>query len=434
MNKFLPRVIVPTINVWQDGGNIRTLPEIFSQYDKDKIAQVYTKAGLPQTAVCDRFFRINENAVLKSVIKRSIKTSSVVENLTAPISAEEKEELLKQQKRYSEKLKKHGSLMMLCRELVWLLGKWKTKELDKFIEDFVPEALFVPVYPVVYMARIQLYIIKRTGVPVVSYISDDNYTYKVCGKNPFALLHRFWLRKGVKKIIKCSKEVFVISPKQKEEYDRIFGVNSRILTRAVDMVDVDNSFNPQLPLKMVYTGKLGIGRDKTLAEIAEAVGKINANNDCIRFSIYSGDVPSDKMMKSYSAKGVEFCGSVSSDEIIDIIKESHIAVFAESLEKRYKNTARLSFSTKLTDYLKSGRCIFAVGSRDIAPMDYLINEDAAVTVTSYEEMEAKLRLLCDNPMLVAEYGKKAYECGVKNHNPKKIMEEFKMVMNSLTEQ
>lgn len=435
MKNSLPKVLIPAINVWQDSGNIRTLPEIFSSYDKAKVAQIYTKAGLPETDVCEKFFRINENAVLKSVFKRGVITSSEVKNQTSPISAREEEELKTQQNRYSPGNRKFSNLMVLCREFVWLLGKWKTKELDEFIDSFVPEALFVPIYPVVYMARLQLYIIKRTGVPVVSYISDDNYTYKPCGKNPLALIHRFWLRKGVKKIIENSKELFVIAPKQKEEYDRIFGVNSIILTRAVQMPqEVSDKKEPCLPLKMIYTGKLGIGRDKSLAEIAKAVAKINAEDIKLTFNIYSSDIPEKRIAEAFSGKGVTFCGSVSAQKVPELIKEADIAVFAESLEKRYKNTARLSFSTKLTDYLKSASCIFAIGSEDIAPMDYLIKEDAAIAVTSYDEIEKNLRRLCDSPGLVAEYSEKAYQTGNKNHNPQKVMGEFRRVMCSLNQE
>lgn len=428
MSSKLPRVLVPSINVWQDGGNIRTLPEIFACYDKEKVAQIYTRASLPNTKVCDRFLRINENAVIKSVFKRSIKTSGEVSNS----SYIEKDELKKEQKRYSRARKKHSWLMTLLREAVWLLGKWKTPELDKFLDDFAPEVLFVPVYPVVYMARLQLYIIKRLNVPVVCYISDDNYTYKVCGRNPLSYIHRFWLRKGVGKIIKSAKEIFVIAPKQKEEYDRLFGVDSILLTRTIELQE-NKDFDVNSPLKMIYTGKLGIGRDKTLAEIAKAVDKINEGSEKITFNIYSGDIPTGETLKAFKGKGVNFRGSVSSERVEELIKESHITVFAESLENRYKNIARLSFSTKLTDYFKSGRCIFAVGDESIAPMDYLIREDGAITATSYEIIEKTLTELCENPEKVKEYGKKAFDLGVKNHNPEKITEEFKRVMISLKE-
>ena len=91
-------------------------------------------------------------------------------------------------------------------------------------------------------------------------------------------------------------------------------------------------------------------------------------------------------------------------------------VFVESLEKKYRYTARLSFSTKITDYLKSGKCIFAIGDKDIAPIDYFKRFDSAITATSYEEISEKLKTLIKNQDLIFEYGKKAFECGKQNHS------------------
>lgn len=433
MNNKLPKVLVPCINVWQDSGSIRTLPEIFACYEKDKVAQIYTKAGIPQTQVCDRFFRINENVVIKSIFKRNIKTSAEVKNQEGSLSDNEKEELLTEQKRYSVARKKHSWLMTLLREFVWLFGKWKTAELDEFLDDFKPEVLFVPVYPFVYMSRLQLYIIKRTKAPVVCYISDDNYTYKACGKNPLAYIHRFWLRKGVKKIMNSCQKLFVIAPKQKQEYDRLFGTDSILLTRIVEISEnVQTEKNAELPLKMIYTGKLGIGRDKSLAEIAKAVSRINREGEKISFSIYSGDTPIGEALKAFEGKGVHFCGSVTADKVAELQQEADITVFAESLEKKFRNAARLSFSTKLTDYFKSGCCIFAIGAKDIAPMEYLIKEDAAIIATDYDCIEEKLRELCQNPQLVKEYGEKSLQCGKRNHSKEKVLEEFKKVMCGLT--
>lgn len=429
MEHKLPRVLIPSINVWQDTGAVRTLPEIFSCWDKEQVAQIYTKAGMPATSVCNRFFRINENAVMKSVFRRSTCTSCQVENSFGELSDTEKQELNKQAQRYSSDNRRHSSLMALLREFVWLFGKWKTAELDRFVDDFDPDILFVPVYPVVYMARLQLHIIKRTRKPVVCYLSDDNYSYKAAAKNPLSYLHRFWLRKGVKKIMRHCDKLFVIAPKQKEEYDRIFATDSLLLTRSMDYSQIGfEELVPHKPVRMIYTGKLGIGRDKTVAEVAKAVASINSQGEKIRFEVYSGDTPAEEVLSLLSRGGNRFCGSVTADKIEALQRESDITLFAESLHKKYKNAARLSFSTKLTDYFKSGKCIFAIGSEDIAPIDYLIREDSAVVVTDYEDIENKLRELCENPGRISEYGKKAFDCGRRNHDREKVLGDFKRIM------
>lgn len=417
MDRKLPRVLVPDIHPWQEKSSIRTLPEFFAGWDKDKIAHIYTKAGLPDTPVCERFLRINENAVIKSVLKRGVKTTSRVYN-TKELSKEETLELNKEKSRYNGR---HGVFLSFMRDIVWLFGKWKTKELLKFTEEFDPEILFVTIYPVVYTARIQRYLIKKTKKPVVCFIADDNYSYKNCGLNPLAYIHRFWLRCNVKKLIKSCDELFVMTPMQKEEYKKIFGIDSKILTRAIDMSETqENETKLNRPLRMVYTGKLYIGRDKTIGAVAKAVSEINKDKERIRFEVYSGDTPKGELQRLLSEGGNHFCGSVSPSRVEEIQKESDITLFAEALSGKFKYAARLSFSTKLTDYFKSGACVFGIGRRDIAPIDYLIKEDAAVVATTYEEIKEKLRLLCENPEKVVEYRRKAFDCGKRNHNRENI--------------
>ena len=86
--------------------------------------------------------------------------------------------------------------------------------------------------------------------------------------------------------------------------------------------------------------------------------------------------------------------------------------------------ARLSFSTKLTDYFKNGKCIFAIGDKKIAPIIYLRDNDCAVIANEYSEIEERLRYIIDKPERIQEYSRKAYECGKKNHNAKNVAKTF----------
>ena len=96
--------------------------------------------------------------------------------------------------------------------------------------------------------------------------------------------------------------------------------------------------------------------------------------------------------------------------------------FAESLSDS-NLTARLSFSTKLTDYFSAGRCIWAVGHEDLGPVSYIKEENAGIVSTNTQEIHDALMKL-QNVSLVELYGKKAYECGMRNHNPQQIREKF----------
>ena len=415
-NKPLPKILVVSTNAWRDNTGINTLIEFFKCWDSDKIAQIYTKSTLPKTSVCNKFFRISENAVMKSVFKRSIRTGSVVEN-EVEISDADKAAAENEKQLYTHSGKKNSMVLSICREFVWKIGKWRTKELDSFIESFDADVLFMPIYPTVYMGRIQKYIIKKTNKPVVSYIADDNYTYKPVGKNPIALIRRAILRKYVKFIIQNSSKLMVIAPKQKEECDATFGTDSIVMTKGIDFSKIPFEQKPvSKPIKMVYTGKLIIGRWKSLAKIADALGDINKDETKVELDIYTTDTLTDEQDKALNRNGCAVKGALKLDEVREVQKQADILVFVESLENKYKHAARLSFSTKITDYLKAGKCIFAVGDKDIAPIDYFNRYDSAVTATSYEEIGEKIKMLVSNETMISEYGKKGYECGKAHHD------------------
>lgn len=418
-NRNLPKILVVSINAWRDNTGINTLIDFFKDWDKDKLAQIYTRSILPRTYMCDNFFQISENAVIKSIFVRNTKTGKVVYNQQVE-TQQNKEAIEIEQKRYSNK-RKRTSFMSLCREFVWNIGKWKTKELNKFIDDFDPEVLFFPIYPTVYMGKIQRYILKRAKKPIVAYLADDNYTYRAVKKSFFSLWHRFLLRKQVKYLIKQSSQVLVIAPKQKEEYDRIFGVNSKVLTKGIDFTQYPLYQKPlNVPIKMVYTGKLIIGRWKSLAAIADALGEINKTETKIELDIYTTDELTKKQERALNKNGCQVKGALTLEQVQGVQARADILVFVESLERKYKNAARLSFSTKITDYLKSGKCIFAIGDKEIAPIDYFQRYDSAVTATSYKEIAGKLQTLVNNPALILEYGEKAYNCGKEHHDKDKM--------------
>ncbi|MDO4469087.1 MAG: hypothetical protein Q4C84_04515 [Bacillota bacterium] len=422
MNKELPKILTVSINAWRDNSGINTLTGILSGWDKEKVAQVYMRAALPSTSVCEKFFQISEGRMIHSVLKRRTQTGIEVKNqLSKDITGDEE----KEKERYNNRKKIPAILYTWARECVWKFGKWKTEELENFLNSYNPDVLFIPIYPTIYMGRIQKYIMEYTKKPVVSYIADDNYSYLACKKDPLSLLHRFFLRKYVKYIMKHSDQVFVIAPKQKEEYDKIFGIDSKILTKGLDYSQICyQEFKVHSPIKMVYTGKLIIGRWKSLALIADALGKINREQIKMELDIYTTDTITAQQEKDLNKNGCQIKGALTQQQVRKVQQEADILVFVESLEKKYRNTARLSFSTKITDYLSSGKCIFAIGSSEIAPIDYFRRYDSAVTAASEKEVLQKLQMLVENPKMITEYGKKGFECGKEHHEKDKMQKVF----------
>ena len=422
-DRKLPKVLSISLSTWRKDSGIHTQTDLFKYYDPERVAQIYTKSDLPDTPVCNSFFRISEYEVIKSVYKRK-PVGCRVEN-GASADAKTQKAIDEENALYTRAHKKKSWFMTLMREAVWFFGKWKTKALDTFIREENPDVYFLPMHPGVYMGRLQLYIIKKFPKPYVCYFTDDIYSYKACGHNPMAYLHRFLLRKTVKKLAVNCSELFTMTETQAEETDRCFGTHSVVLTKGINFEGKEYEEKKlSSPIRMIYTGNLLIGRANSLVEISKAMGKINKDGEKLVFDIYSSTVLDEKTMGYLNSNGCHFKGCVPKDEVDQIQQSADIVVFAESLEKSHRFDARLSFSTKLTDYFKNGKCIFAIGDKTIAPIIYLRDNDCAVIANEYGEIENKLTELIGNPTLISEYSKKAFDTGKKNHNEKDIKRVF----------
>ena len=275
------------------------------------------------------------------------------------------------------------------------------------------------------MGKLQLYILKKYPKPYVCYLADDNYSYKPCGKNIFAYIHRFMLRRVVKKLATNCTEMFTITKTEAEDTDKLFGTRSIVLTKGINYEGLKfEEKKVSSPIRMVYTGNLLIGRANSLVEISKALAKINQDRESVILDIYSPTILDDKTMKYLNSNGCHFKGQVPKSEVDRIQKSADIVIFVESLEKEHRYDARLSFSTKLTDYFKNGKCIFAIGDKSIAPIIYLKENNCAIIVNEYEEIEGQLRYLVENPEKIVEYSRNAFECGKRNHNEIDIKKVF----------
>jgi len=432
-NQELPKVLAISLSTWRKDSGIHTQTDLFKFWNPNNVAQIYLKADFPNTDVCTRFFQISEPAIIKSVINRQ-DVGREVDNATTP-NKESLKDIQSEAARYTKAHKKKTWFLTVARELVWMAGKWKTKALNDFVKDVDADVYFVPIYPVAYTGWLQWHIIKNHPKPYVCYLADDNYSYASCGKNLWAWLHRWILRRIVKKLAINCNEMFTITKIEGDETDRDFGTHSVILTKGIDYANLKfDDRPPHTPVKMIYTGNLLIGRASSLVEISNAMANINKDSVKVTLDIYTPTKLDDSTTHILNSNGAHIHPPVPKEAVKDIQQDADIVVFVESLEKGHRYDARLSFSTKLTDYFASGKCIFAIGDKNIAPIRYLNQYDCAVICTAYNQVEVLLQNLISNPQLIKEYGLKAFETGRMNHEEAKVKNTFISTLSKAAKQ
>ena len=228
----------------------------------------------------------------------------------------------------------------------------------------------------------------------------------------------------MRKTAALASDLFVISDIQKRDYEKIFSMECKVITKGADFSKREEK--PVLhnnPLKILYAGNLALGRAETISNITKALEKINRDGKKAELRIYSATPLTDEQKKTMAdSSNSFFMGSVSALEVQKLQSEADILVHAESFKEEYFNLIHYSFSTKLVDCFHSAKCIFAVGPEKAASIDCLIKNDAAVVAKSNDEIYEKLNLLINDKELIDAYAEKSWQYGKKSFDIKDIQE------------
>lgn len=402
------------------------MSELFRDYPKDKLACLYIRSNRSDSASCNHYFHILEGRVMSSITKRNVVTG---EEYWLDGKYDNSLELDEEKARYEKYRRKRNWFYLFAREFVWKLGRWKSKELDAFLDDFNPDVLVCPIESYIHFNRVNEYIIKKKQLRVIGFLWDDNFTYK---QHPHSIgykLHRWWLRHSVKRLIKQCETVVALSPKMKEEADAAFGINSVLLTKPIFDQPPFTHYTPSSPLRLLYTGNLYVNRDETIADIVDAIREVNKNRQRVILDVYTSTAIKPSLESRIKVDGCcDVHAPVPQTDVLRLQKETDVLLFVESLKGDGSGDARLSFSTKLTDYFCAGKCIWAVGTNQLSAIDYLEENDAAICSVTKESIQPSLTEIVSSNDLVDLYAYKGWCCGHERHNAKDIIQKLNEIL------
>lgn len=393
-----------------------TFLNLFKDMNDVALASIYTRSGTPDPEISQAFC-ITEKMLIKNLLGKGpagVRVDSAL--FSAPSSS------VKEQKQISFIKSHRWTIFFWIQNLVWRIGRWESKELQEFIEDFKPDLIFTLLSDCSFLNRIILHVKKVANIPLAVYAWDNNFSLKRLMFSPFKWIDHLANRQVMKKVVKHAEIMYVISDVQKKDYERAFRRKCKVLTKGENFTEdilVKNERNQ--PLQLIFTGNIGLNRWKSLAHIANALEKINQNGVKAQLRIYTGTAITTEMQRALHKGDSSFLmGSVSAEEVIALQNRADILVHVEALDLKNKLLVRQSFSTKLVDYFHQGKCIVAFGPKDVASISHLIKNDAAITADTENELEEKLKMLIETPELIQEYGQKAWECGKRNHHCENI--------------
>ena len=226
------KILVISNTPWNNSNSFgNTFSNMFDGMQDVEIYNICCRHGESNNSIVKQAVQMTDKAVLKSAY--SFKYDPCWKIETTNETSDENEEV-------SIKARQNRkTISFIIRDLIWKIGRWKrSKTLLGFINEIKPDIIYLPIYASPHICRVQNFIIKKLGVPVVGHISDDVY-----GVPPkaslLAKLYRRSLRRNLRKLFSKCQYLEVFAENMQEEYSRLFGIKCHLIGKGVSKEIID---------------------------------------------------------------------------------------------------------------------------------------------------------------------------------------------------
>lgn len=408
MNKRL--IIISADPLSQTYSNGKTLESMIGNWDKENVAQIYFNPYFPSSHICEKYFRITDSNIISSHFKKN-RIGEYVNN------ACEKTEIYKESSTRG-KLKKIPFARVL-RELIWKMNWDKVEKMKLWLDEFAPEVILFMGGDLLFMYSLCLYIVERYHIPIIFQVTDD-YLDRRCGLSLSAYIMRNKIRHQFKKMVLKAAAFITIGDYMREVYLTKFGVDSVTFMNAVEIPEKIPKYTANEKIELLYAGSLYFGREKILLAVRNSLERLNKIGIQSHLSIYTSSTL-DKEVESKLNDGVvsSVCGYVSQKELQKRIHSSDVLVFVEDFSKKNIDKTRLSVSTKLPEYMVSGRSILAVGPKEVGSMKYVQTFACVCNSLDDSVLDKKVEYLLTDTDYRKSLSEQAFEMAVQNHSVKR---------------
>ncbi len=420
------KVLIISQNPFSSAGNNgKTLESIFKCFKKDDLAQLFFNGyERPDFDYCGNYFRISEQDVLLHAFdKDQVGHKCEMEDAN-----------------YEET--KRSFRFRALSHFFWSFGRWKSKGLIRWVSDFNPDVFFFVGGNVPYAHDVSIFLSEYFHRPLASYFTDDYVIYP----EPKSMRNRIRLaalRKKYRKTISHSGLCFAICEEMSREYGKYFGKEffpiMNIIDRPEDTSRVQRDLIPDQKNYISYYGSLYYERWKMVADFAHLVRLTDEKDGCVGkhvVRLFTTSKIDDGQKRYLVEAGVLICDPVFGDSLAESMRESAYLLHVESDDAYYRSKTRLSVSTKIPEYLFSGRCTIAYGPLEVASMKLLLDNRLACVISSEwprTECLAVLGNLFHNRNQYDQITERAQAYSQNKFNAKKIREEFYERLSSMTE-
>lgn len=428
-----PRVLIVGTVPYNKKSTSRAFESYFSGWERENLAQIFSNTKKPVKGHCETLFQITDKRMLKRRLNRRINTG-IVYNYDE-LEDEWTDNSLEVGAKIYANMYKIGSrrtpMTHLIRKFIWKKKYWCSDFLNRWLEKFNPECVFLSFSDDFFISEIALYVAEKFDIPIVSSIGDDYYFNTHFSLSPAYYIYKRSYRRLIERVFRHKGSAIYIGNKIRDKYNSAFNLRgetvyltSDVKRREFRVIDKEN------PL-ICYFGNIGAGRNNSLDDIGHALGKINSN---YKLNVFSNESDEKNIAFLRANPNVNFRGSIPYAEVQRLNTESDIVVLVEGFSKSDVDKTRYSLSTKAADSLSSGSNILVYGSSDCGLIEYMASTDAAAVCTNPDELEKTISNFIND----IDYQRKNYETAIRiskeNHTLANSTRIFRGVIERVIEE
>lgn len=379
-DKQYPNVTIVSSNPLRDDMcNGILMRSLFSSWPRERLAQVYFRVvvpHLPNGNDCHDYRMIGLTGSVRQVAS-SLSAASIQPTGSSCLTK------VNSRQRLIRKLKQRGSLFpwLQSAQELWAAQPWIGRSLERQLRELRPDIVYA-LMGNYSLTKITTIACQKLGIPLFVHVTDDFVTALYQGR-PLASKLQAGSQRWLDRAVDTADGLAAISPVMAREYGRRFQKEWGWFTTLIDADAYEPSPRKQDgTIHLVYAGSLGLGRWESLRALATALkGLRDQQGAKPRLTIYSSAEQLNEHRRALDIPGVtDLRGWLPPSELPRVFHEADVLVHAESFQPSHADFTRLSFSTKLSQYMMAGRCILAIGPENLGSIRVLLEANAAVAI------------------------------------------------------
>lgn len=409
-----------------DTGNGILMRSLFAGWPQDRLAQIYLRFlvnHLPQGGVCSEFRVIGASGRARRV---AVTASGEARALPATAGGADgagtgvprpRQAPSRRWRQLSPALATRPRLASWLKLLMetWYGGPWVARALRRQLRALRPDIVYA-LLGRYHTTKLAAAACRELGIPLFVHVADD-FVPALYREYPLGARLQRASAEWFERSLAHATGRAAIGPAMAEDFAARYGGTWNWFTTLVDSAAYDPAPRQGTGrIELVFAGSLALGRWQPLRELGLALAEGRRDGGAAAgLTIYAQPELLAAHRAALDIPGVKLAGWVPASELPEIFHRADALVHVESSDRAHADYTRLALSTKISQYMMSGRCIVAIGPADQGSVRIVREAGAGVAIEDPRSTPARALLegVLGSEAERREYGRRGREWALR---------------------